>query len=335
MRVQVVGQVRNAAGELDMDRLVVPLEDRTGAVRAVCAAVPFLRPEELGTGLDVASDQDHLVQGVRDVYTRVFAAARERHGDQALPIVALGHCYMTGTALSDLSERKVLGGNQHALPVDIFPDDVDYVALGHLHLAQAVGGRENVRYSGSPIPLSLAESSYEHQVCVVELSQEPGQKRAIESLRVPRAVDIMRIPKAGTAPLAWVLQRLAQLPPREEYLDDAARPYLELAVRLDDPEPGLRAQVEEALAGRAPRLVKLSVERPGRELALAEAASVETLHDLRPEQVFRSLYRKAHEREPSQPHRQPDPGPDPGPAPELLAAFHELVDSVSQQGGQT
>ncbi|MHC4514547.1 MAG: exonuclease SbcCD subunit D C-terminal domain-containing protein [Planctomycetota bacterium] len=331
MRVQVVGHVRNAADELDMDRLVIPLEDRTGAVRAVCAAVPFLRPEELGTGLDVASDQDRLVQGVRDIYTRVLAAARERHAGQALPIVALGHCYMTGTALSELSERKVLGGNQHALPADIFPDDVAYVALGHLHLAQAVGGRANVRYSGSPIPLSLAESSYEHQVCVVELPQEPGQKPAIEFLHVPRAVDIMRIPKAGAAPLAWVLQRLAQLPPREEYLDDATRPYLELAVKLDDPEPGLRAQVEEALAGRAPRLVKLSVERPGRELALAEAASVDTLHDLRPEQVFRSLYRKVHEREPSPADCQPHPEP----APELLAAFHELVDSVSQQGGQT
>ena len=67
-------------------------------------------------------------------------------------------------------------------------------------------------------------------------------------------------------------------------------------------------------------MVRLAVERPGREQALADAATVETLHDLTPEQVFRSLYRKDRES-------------DREPAPELIAAFHELVDLVGQQDG--
>ena len=58
-------------------------------------------------------------------------------------------------ALSELSERKVLGGNQHALPVDLFPDDCRYVALGHLHRPQPLRGMDHIRYSGSPIPLSM------------------------------------------------------------------------------------------------------------------------------------------------------------------------------------
>ncbi|MEE9127648.1 MAG: exonuclease SbcCD subunit D C-terminal domain-containing protein [Planctomycetota bacterium] len=341
MRVQVVGQVRDAAGNLDMDRLVVPLNDRTGAVRAVCAAVPFLRPGDVAVnpGGEEADDRDLLVEGVRDVYAQVLAAARSKHEGQALPMVVMGHAYMTGSALSELSERKVLGGNQHALPTDIFPEDVAYVALGHLHLAQAVGGRQNVRYSGSPIPLSLAESSYEHQVCVVDLAQ-PADSTAdsapdVRFLHVPRAVDIMRVPKAGAAPLSWVLQRLAELPAREEYLDDDTRPYLEVVVKMDGPEPGLRTQIEEALAGRAPRMVRLAVERPGREQALADAATVETLHDLTPEQVFRSLYQKARadRKSDQESDREPKPKPEPEPEPELMAAFHELVDLVGQQDG--
>ncbi len=329
MRVQVVGQVRDAAGELDMARLVIPLKDHTGAVRALAAAVPFLRPEDLGSGMEVASDHDHLVEGVRAVYAQVLAAARKGHQGKTMPIVALGHCYMTGTALSELSERKVLGGNQHALPVDIFPDDVAYVALGHLHLAQSVGGRANVRYSGSPIPLSLAEAGYQHQVCVVELSETAAPN--IEFLHVPRSVDIMRVPTAGAAPLPWVLERLAKLPPREEYLDDNTRPYLEVAVKVDSSDPGLRIQVEEALVGRAPRLIKLSVERPGRPLTLAQVAPVETLHDLTPDQVFRSLYRKASADDEDEEGKLK---PEPEPPRELLAAFHELVDAVSQGGEQ-
>lgn len=330
MRVQVVGQARNAAGALDTDRLVIPLRNRTGSVRAVCAAVPFLRPEDLGPGMQVGSDGDRLVKGVRAVYAQVLAAARQARKGTRIPIVALGHCYMTGTTLSELSERKVLGGNQHALPVDIFPEDVAYVALGHLHLAQPVAGRHNVRYAGSPIPLSLAEAGYRHQVCVVELSETAATApRSIQVLDVPRTVDIVRVPTAGTAPLPWVLERLARLPSQQEYLDDNARPYLEVAIRLDgcDPEPGLRARVEDALAGRAPRLVKLSVERPGQQLSLADVAPVETLHDLTPDQVFRSLYRKSRDEDQDQ-----DQVVEHEPPPELLAAFHELVDAVSQEG---
>ena len=64
---------------------------------------------------------------------------------------------MIGSALSELSERKILGGNQHALPVDIFPPGVAYAALGHLHLPQVVGDLDHVRYCGSPIPLAVDE----------------------------------------------------------------------------------------------------------------------------------------------------------------------------------
>ena len=87
--------------------------------------------------------------------------------------------------------------------------------------------------------------------------------------------------------------------------------------------------------------MKLSVERPGREQALADATTVDTLHDLTPEQVFRSLYRRAQAQR--EPDREPGPErsreleresePESEPEPELIEAFHELVDLVGQQDG--
>ena len=98
-----------------------------------------------------AHDPDPLIAGMRALHEELFAAARARRAPgQAL--VAMAHGYLVGGALSELSERKVLGGNQHALPVDLFPPDCAYVALGHLHRPQALAGLERVRYSGSPLP---------------------------------------------------------------------------------------------------------------------------------------------------------------------------------------
>lgn len=312
MRVHVVGGLpRLPGGALDVDRLVVPLRDRAGEIRAWIAAVPFLRPADL-PAVD-AEDGDPLVEGVRRVYTETLDAARaRRQPGQAL--LATGHGYMVGGEISELSERKVLGGNQHALPVDVFPDDVAYVALGHLHLAQAVGGRGHVRYSGSPLPLSMSEADYRHQVLLVELD---GERLAeVTPLRVPRAVDLVRLPASGPSPLPDVRIALQQLPAAQD-VPPERHPYLQVDVRLDHPEPGLRRQVEEALAGRAARLVQLSVHYTGTGASLAEASPVADLRQLTPEAVFRLRYARDHA----------EPPPD-----ALLACFAELTDTVAQEG---
>jgi exonuclease SbcD len=306
MGVHVVGGLaRREDGALDLDRLVVPLRDASGHVAAFVAAVPFLRPADLPP----SEAEDRLIEGVRRVYAEVLDAARSRRRP-GQAIVATGHCYMAGGALSELSERKVLGGNQHALPAAIFPEDVAYVALGHLHLAQCVGGRETVRYSGSPIPLSLTEAGYPHQVRIVEIEGEAATSRAVP---IPRAVDVLRIPDAGHAPLADVLLRLRSLPaagptPRERL------PWLEVHVSLPRPEPALRRQIEEAVDRRAARLVRIAVHATGDGAALADVHAGADLRELRPEDVF---LRRWH-----QEYAEP-------PSAEILAAFAELAERAA------
>jgi exonuclease SbcD len=246
------------------------------------------------------------------VYRSVVEAARARRG-KGQPIVALGHCYMTGTSLSELSERRILGGNQHALPVDLFEDDLAYVALGHLHLAQKVGGREHVRYSGSPIPLSFAEIGYRHQVCLVDLDGT-GPAR-VTSLPVPRAVDVLRIPGDAARPLEEVVAALRALPDQAGPLDDPTRPLVEVRVLCDRPQPHLRREIEAAAAGKRPRVLRIAQEAAGSGKALGDDAPASTLRDVAPVDVFLKRYAQAHEGEP--------------PA-DLLAAFHDLLDAVGR-----
>ena len=47
-----------------------------------------------------------------------------------------------------------------------------YVALGHIHRAQAVGDCANVRYAGSPLALSFSERDYKRSVQLVEIDEK-------------------------------------------------------------------------------------------------------------------------------------------------------------------
>lgn len=308
--VHVVGGLpRLPDGRIDADRVIVPLTDASGKIAAHVVAMPFLRPADLPPVAE-GDAVDPLIEGVRRVYAELVAAAESRR-KPGEALVAMGHLYMTGTALSELSERKILGGNQHALPVDVFPRSIQYAALGHLHLAQAVG-RESIRYSGSPIPLSFGEVHYRHQVCVVDLDgAADAQVRIVE---VPRAVELLQVPKGEPAPIDEVVKLLSSLPARGDAPVDSL-PILEVRVRLEKPEPTLRAQIDQALEGRAVRLARIATTLTGTNAALADAAGAKALKDLAPEEVFRLRWSRDHE----------DPVPD-----DVLAAFHELLDLAHQ-----
>jgi exonuclease SbcD len=294
--VHVVGGLpRDAAGELDVARVLVPIAGGAGLV----AAVPFLRP------VDVRADAEDPL-GL--VYGEVIAAARAaRRPEQAL--IVLGHLYVQGAEVSALSERRIAIGGVEAHSARLFPKDIDYVALGHMHRAQRVG-RVTVRYAGAPIPLAFTEASYAHQVVLVDFAPEAGTDDAgvarasrlaggrvteIRPVHVPRLVEMMHVEGALDA----VLAELAALPAIGDP-GDPTRPYLEVVVHLARPEPRLRAVVEQVLEGKRPRLVRLAAEGTGHGAALADvAAGARRLAELDPREVFAQCWSKRHAEPPS------------------------------------
>lgn len=301
-------------------RVVIPLADAAGAVRAWCLAVPFLRPADVprvpnAPSADAADADDppHL-QGVRAIYAQVLQHAQTlRQPEQAL--VAMGHCHVLGGQISEASERRITLGGAEAWPVDVFDPALAYVALGHLHLPQTVGQNPTRRYSGSPLPLSFSEVDYPHQVVVVTLD---GERVAdTQTLRVPRAVPLWRIP-ARPQPLPEVLHALAALP-EIGHPDDApdTRPYLQVRVHLTQPEPSLRAQIDAALAHKAVRLVRIEASQSRAVAApTAPLVSLDDIDQLAPTVLFERLYQ----------HHFQTPPPTP-----LLHAFQELLNTEGEE----
>src|SRR6185312_15955646 len=151
---------------------------------------------------------------------------------------------MTGADPSMLSERRISIGGQESASLRMFPASLDYVALGHMHRAQQVG-RGSIRYAGAPIALALDEANYHHQIAIVDFAD--GKLASVRTTRVPQTIEIVRI-EGG---LEDVLDRIAKLEKRRTG-DDPTRPYLDLAIVLDRPEPRLRTVIESALEGKRP-----------------------------------------------------------------------------------
>ena len=303
--VHVVGGLRRDNQAIDWRRLIVPLTNAQGEIKAWCGAMPFLRNADLPN----SEDDDPLVTGVKSLYDELFSQL-QNHAQHGESLIMTGHCYMVNGNVSELSERKILGGNQHALPVELFSNAVDYVALGHLHLAQSVGANEHIRYSGSPIPLSFDESHYVHSVLQVEVTA--GQGVAITKLKIPRSIELLRIPNSKDfATLSNVLAQLESLDLAD--LPKAQHPFVELRIKLDKPEPSLRQQIEEVISVLPVRLLKITTAYTGNDNSLADLQIEQRLEELQPLDVFQRCYQTKYD----------TPAPD-----DLTALFNELLEGI-------
>jgi len=205
----------------------------------------------------------------------------------------MAHLTCTGGLESAGAERRILIGGDHAVPPEVFPPALAYVALGHLHKPQSLdGGR--VRYSGSPFPLSASEINYEHGVTLLDL--ETGA--APRHIPLPRPVPVLRLPAQGTAPLPEILAALDALPRTDT--PRAEGPFLYLALAADRPVTEITATLDAALEPLPVRLAGLTITRP--ETAAPSAAPPQGLTQTSPEALFAAAFRDLHGTDPEPRH---------------------------------
>jgi DNA repair protein SbcD/Mre11 len=127
----------------------------------------------------------------------------------AVPIVAMAHAFVAGGLASE-SERDLAVGGASVVPAAAF-EGADYVALGHLHGPQVVGGGLG-RYAGSPLAFSFSESGQAKSVALVELTAGALPLVELAPCPVPRPLATLRgtldsllaDPRLASAESAWV-----------------------------------------------------------------------------------------------------------------------------------
>ena len=289
MRTEIKGIVRKQNGKIDYEHLLVELKNAAGEVEALCLAVPFLRQGDYPV---VETEGNPYAEGVKELYARLLKYALKKRTDgQAL--VAVGHLLATGSEIAekDHSERIIIGGLESVSP-ESFPEQIVYTALGHIHKAQRVSGRENIRYAGSPLPMSFAEKHYHHGVVKVTLDE--GWAVEIEKLEYTPLVRLLSIPATEAAAPDEVLDELRGL----ELPEDEPMPYLEVKVKLIEPEPMLRQQVEEILEGKPVRLARIvSFYRQAAEGSVEEETLTAGLQEMNPLQIVKATFENSYQTE--------------------------------------
>lgn len=287
--IHIIGLIeKKDDGSIDYEKLIVPLKDKSGTISTWCMAVPFLR---MGDYPVIANMENSYAEGVSSFYKNAYEYALTKK-QEGQAIIAMGHLHAQQAEVTDLdkAERLIMGGVE-CISAAAFHQDIAYVALGHIHKAQRIGGKEHIRYSGSPIPMSFSEINYKHQLIVFDLEDESINN--LKSVEIPVSVALLRVPSVHSS-LIEVINTLQQLPATG--INPQIAPYLEVRVQLDGPEPGLRHKIETILSGKDVRLAKIDVRYHSNDTVSDNKAIVveNNLNELQPKDVFEKVYQSKY-----------------------------------------
>lgn len=172
--IHVVGaaQDKNSgiAEETDEELLKITVENETVYI----LAVPYLRERDL-QGISItdshADRAGKIAAAIKNHYARLAekAAAQKQPGEK---IIAMGHLYAAGASLEEEGERELYMGSLAQISAAAFPPCLDYIALGHIHTAQKIGGSEHIRYCGSPLAMNFSEKNTAKKILIVDTAPQ-------------------------------------------------------------------------------------------------------------------------------------------------------------------
>lgn len=143
-------------------------------------------------------------------------------------VVAMGHLAVRSADITGHSADII--GNLETLDVQDFKDvkGIDYWAFGHIHFPQAIKGIANMRYAGSPFPISFNEN-YQHSVVSVKIDNGTTETTVIPLKTLIPVIDFPSRPKGfdDALPFETVMMQLIEI------LDD--RVYVRVHVQAEKP----------------------------------------------------------------------------------------------------
>ena len=221
--------------------LIFPVYENAEPALYVCA-VPYLRDRDVRK-LVPGETYEERAKAIRDGIIKYYSQIADTLNtayNAHLPVIAMGHLFMSGASTSE-SEREIHIGNLAEVNYRNLPEIFDYWALGHIHRPQKPGGSERVRYSGSPIPLSFSEKNDQKQVVVLDITD--AEIKEIKPVPIPafRKLEYISgsfeevehaIKSYGNSPPVWADAEIIE----NKYNPEIIRQFEKLIQEVSNPE---------------------------------------------------------------------------------------------------
>lgn len=289
---------------------IIPIYNTKREVELVVCAVPFLRDRDIRLSITGETEPERInrvKRGICDHYN-LFKEHINEYKSSGVPVIATGHLFAAGSSASG-TEKDIHVGNLGQVCGDQFPEEFDYIALGHIHRPQIVNNTKHIRYSGSPVPLSFSETDDKKQVIVLEFEQ--GKLTMLEEMEVPCCRKLIRI----KGDLDTVKSKLLLL--QDDGLKYPA--WVEVQVETDKTIADLNETLHKITAKKT--FIEQLFIRQTRQAAIQNLDEQFTefvaLNDLKPTEVF--LKRLLNEYEQNDQH-------------ELLGTFKEVLELMQNDG---
>jgi len=273
INIHVIGNVP----ENPEDEIIL-IRDLSGNPRLMVCAVPYLRDRDIRTAKEGETIDDksrNLINGIEQHYLQIVDLAQKQRRilDRTIPLVAMGHLFAAGgKTIEGDGVRDLYVGSLVHVNGDIFPDEIDYLALGHLHSSQRVSGSETRRYCGSPLAMSFAEANKEKQVLLVTFGPQINE---VKSLAVPTFQKLVSL----TGNLPDLLDKIEQLK------QESVSILLEIVYEGDEIAGNLQENLRLAVQGTKLEILRITNNRILSSI-LHQDALTETLEDLTIGEVF-------------------------------------------------
>jgi len=275
--VHVIGATPSA-----IEDELLTLRGVDGSPQALIAAVPYLRDRDIRTveaGESMEDKQSKLIHGIQAHYAAVCEKASEiriemeRKRNLEIPLIATGHLFSAGgKTTDDDGVRELYVGSLAQVNAQSFPQELDCLALGHLHVPQSVGAQDHMRYCGSPLSMGFGEAGQRKQVVMVEFA---GRTPQVTPLDIPCFQPLQRV-KGSLDEICSRLERLKQ---------EHSNAWLEIEYTGTDIGDTLREQVELVLEDSDMERLRLRNSTLMNKV-IHRASVEETLDDLDGFQVF-------------------------------------------------
>jgi exonuclease SbcD len=275
--------------------------------KVIIGAVPYLRDGDIRRAVAGESFEE-----LTDKYKTALIKHYETSAEQCklintsdAPVIAMGHLFATGGSVSD-SEQNIYVGTLGHIGAKDFPTYFDYIALGHLHRPQIIGGNEIIRYSGSPHILSFSEINYDKKV--ITLTLEDNKIKNIKDAVIPRFREFYR--KTGT--MAECIEAFPDLISNSYKLT----PWVEIILNEDNTinVDDLKTEAEKYSF----EILKTSLKNQRKSKGIEELlANTKSIKELLPTEVFKL--------------KCDEMGFELKDNPEIWDAFNEVLQSVKNQ----